>query len=469
MKAVPLKSVTGAGGLDRLDSPRIGDLLIREGRLNRHDLEAALDAQRATSQPLGRILVSQGVVSSADLAEALAAQWGLGTADLEELAPDLTLAKPEDLDTYLQYGVMPYQQIGGMTSYVIADPELAQPALAALSEPPGIAFVLLAPRQQIDANLRRAFASTLAQRAVVRSPSGTSVRTLHGPRMAMGAVLAVLITALIFGGEIPVTIGLLLLFGITVATTSLRLLALFASYRAPVEQELPEGAISLSGKRAPPIVSLMIPLYREAHMLPRLIKALQAVDYPRELLDVMLLIEEDDFTTQQAVDRAQLPPWLRAITVPPGQPRTKPRAMNHALDYVRGEIVGILDAEDVPEPQQISEVVRMLREAPPEVACVQCQLGYYNISENWMSRCFTLEYAIWFDVLLRGFQWLRLPIPLGGTSVYFRRSALKAIGGWDAHNVTEDADLGMRLARAGKRCAVSRSLTQEEANCRLWP
>ncbi|MEM9046620.1 MAG: glycosyltransferase family 2 protein [Pseudomonadota bacterium] len=469
VRAVPLKLVSGAGGLDRLDSPRIGDLLTRNGRLSRAELEKALEAQADTGQPLGRILVARELVDQEDVSEALAAQWGLGTADLDALAPDPALAKAEDLETYLHYGLLPYQQIGTLTSYVIGDPELAQPALASLRESPPIALVLLAPRPAIDAAVRRAFAPALARRAATMSPPSTSVRTLDRARMAMGAVLAAIVFTLLFGGTFPVVLGLITLFCITSATTLLRLCALFASHRAPVEQLLPEGAIALSGKRRPPVVSLMIPLYREANMIPRLIKALEALDYPRELLDVMLLVEADDKATLNALAITEMPPWLRAITVPPGAPRTKPKAMNHALDYVRGEVVGILDAEDVPDPQQIAEVVGILRDAPPEVACVQCQLGYYNVEENWMSRCFTLEYAIWFDVLLRGFQWLHLPIPLGGTSVYFRRSALKAIGGWDAHNVTEDADLGMRLARAGKRCAVSRSLTREEANCRAWP
>ncbi|MEO1458479.1 MAG: glycosyltransferase [Pseudomonadota bacterium] len=109
---------------------------------------------------------------------------------------------------------------------------------------------------------------------------------------------------------------------------------------------------------------------------------------------------------------------------------------------------------------------RALAEAPEEVGCVQCQLSYYNARENWVTRCFQLEYAIWFEVLLRGFQRLGLPIPLGGTSVYFRREALVTAGGWDAHNVTEDADLGMRLARRGLRTLVLDSVTEEEANCR---
>ena len=149
--------------------------------------------------------------------------------------------------------------------------------------------------------------------------------------------------------------------------------------------------------------------------------------------------------------------------------KTKPRAMNYALPFCRGDIVGVYDAEDRPDPGQIRAVVQHLQAAPPEVACVQGYLDFYNSADNWLSRCFTLEYAIWFRVVLLGVQRLGLPIPLGGTSVFFRRGVLEQIGAWDAHNVTEDADLGMRLARFGYRCEMIASTTWEEANCRVGP
>ena len=143
--------------------------------------------------------------------------------------------------------------------------------------------------------------------------------------------------------------------------------------------------------------------------------------------------------------------------------------MNYALPFCRGDIVGIYDAEDRPDPGQIRAVVHHLQSAAPEVACVQGYLDFYNGSQNWLARCFTLEYAIWFRVVLLGVQRLGLPIPLGGTSVFIRRGVLEQLGGWDAHNVTEDADLGMRLARFGYRCEMIASTTLEEANCRVGP
>jgi len=144
--------------------------------------------------------------------------------------------------------------------------------------------------------------------------------------------------------------------------------------------------------------------------------------------------------------------------------------MNFALPFCKGEIIGVYDAEDKPDSAQLTLVARYLMAAPPEVACVQGFLDFYNPRQNWISRCFTIEYSSWFRVLLRGVQYLNMPIPLGGTTVFFRTEVLKKLGAWDAHNVTEDADLGMRLARQGYRCEMIPSTTREEANChaRAW-
>ena len=78
-------------------------------------------------------------------------------------------------------------------------------------------------------------------------------------------------------------------------------------------------------------------------------------------------------------------------------------------------------------------------------------LDFYNPRTNWLARCFTIEYAGWFRLVLPGLAAPWPAVPLGGTTLFFRRDVLEQLGGWDAHNVTEDADLGMRLARHGYR------------------
>lgn len=157
------------------------------------------------------------------------------------------------------------------------------------------------------------------------------------------------------------------------------------------------------------------------------------------------------------------------MVVPADGIQTKPRALNYALPLCRGTIIGVYDAEDRPEPAQLRKIAAHFAVAAPQIACLQGCLDFYNTERNWIARCFAIEYAQWFRVLLRGMQVLHLPIPLGGTTLFFRRAALERLGGWDAHNVTEDADLGIRLARFGMRCEIVETTTLEEANYRALP
>jgi cellulose synthase/poly-beta-1,6-N-acetylglucosamine synthase-like glycosyltransferase len=213
----------------------------------------------------------------------------------------------------------------------------------------------------------------------------------------------------------------------------------------------------------------MVALYRESDIAARLIRRLGRLDYPRALLDIVLVVEEGDQMTRLALARADLPPWMRVVIAPVGRVKTKPRALNFGLTQCRGSIIGVYDAEDAPEPDQIRRVVDRFHQRGSEVACLQGVLDYYNPRTNWLARCFTVEYAGWFRVILPGLQRLGLPLPLGGTTLFFRREILEQLGGWDAHNVTEDADLGMRLARHGYRTEVIATTTYEEANCRALP
>ncbi len=241
----------------------------------------------------------------------------------------------------------------------------------------------------------------------------------------------------------------------------IRLTALKALHHPPLP-----AFLRASGNTPTPRITLLVPLFREENTLPRLIRSLRALDYPTTHLEIFLLTEEIDTTTATALARIPLPRHIRPLTVPRDWLQTKPKAMNYALPHCTGEIIGIYDAEDRPEPDQLRKVASGFANAPADVACLQGQLDYYNARENWISRCFTIEYATWFRVVMHGVQALGLPIPLGGTTLFFRRDILDRIGGWDAHNVTEDADLGMRLARFGYRTRIIETTTWEEANHR---
>jgi cellulose synthase/poly-beta-1,6-N-acetylglucosamine synthase-like glycosyltransferase len=212
-----------------------------------------------------------------------------------------------------------------------------------------------------------------------------------------------------------------------------------------------------------PVYTILAPLYREAHMLPGLVNALARLDWPAAKLDIKLILESVDTETIAAAQALQLPGNFEIVVVPAHEPRTKPKALNYALPLARGEYLVIYDAEDRPEPDQLRRAFAAFQSGPPNLATVQARLNLYNVHDNWLTRQFTIEYCALFDGLLPTLDRLELPIPLGGTSNHFRVSALRWLAAWDPHNVTEDADLGMRLARNGYRCRVLDSTTYEEA------
>ena len=212
-----------------------------------------------------------------------------------------------------------------------------------------------------------------------------------------------------------------------------------------------------------PRLSLLVPLFRETDIVDRLVKRLSRLEYPRSRLEVLLILEHGDTATAATLGNSELPNWFRVVVVPPGHPQTKPRALNYALDHAKGEIIGVYDAEDAPAPYQLRTVAEAFATADPSVACLQGVLDFYNARSTWLTRCFAIDYATWFRLVLPGLVRLGFVIPLGGTTVFFRRDILEKVGRWDAHNVTEDADLGIRLARRGYRTEFISSVTLEEA------
>lgn len=199
-------------------------------------------------------------------------------------------------------------------------------------------------------------------------------------------------------------------------------------------------------------------------MVPQLVDALDALDYPREKLQILLVVEPDDAETATALAIRADWPGFEVIVAPALGPRTKPKAMNAALPFARGTYVGVYDAEDIPDPLQLREVCTVFAAPGSErLGCVQARLAIDNLADGWITRQFAAEYAGYFDVVLPMLATCRLPLPLGGTSNHFRRDALEGVGAWDPYNVTEDADLGVRLAASGWQTAVIASTTDEEA------
>ena len=213
-----------------------------------------------------------------------------------------------------------------------------------------------------------------------------------------------------------------------------------------------------------PRYTVLVPAYNEPEVVADLIGAMSALEYPADELQVLLLLEADDEVTINAAKACTQSEMITTVLVPPANPRTKPKACNYGLYFATGEIITIYDAEDLPEPLQLRRVVGAFRQLPDDIACVQAKLAYHNGHQNMLTAWFTAEYALWFGYLLPGMMRSTSPIPLGGTSNHLRRDVLDKIGSWDPFNVTEDADLGLRIDASGYHTAVVDSTTLEEAN-----
>ncbi len=233
------------------------------------------------------------------------------------------------------------------------------------------------------------------------------------------------------------------------------------------EEQIDDAIVHALADADWPRYTILCPLYRETEVVPQFVRAMQRLDYPTDKLQILFLTEEGDVETRTAIEAMHLPQHLSIVTVPAGQPRTKPRACNFGLLQATGDYVVIYDAEDIPDPLQLKKAVLTFANHDSDLACVQAKLNYYNANQNLLTRWFTVEYSLWFDLMLPGMQQTKLPLPLGGTSNHFRMEVLRRVGAWDPFNVTEDCDLGLRLARSRLKTIVLNSTTYEEANSQV--
>ena len=230
---------------------------------------------------------------------------------------------------------------------------------------------------------------------------------------------------------------------------------------------LPQKKMQRLPDRQLPVYTVIAALYREAKSVGPMMQAIDAFDYPREKLQVILALEPNDLATRAAIARLGPMPHVQVLIAPATGPQTKPKALNCALPFARGSFTAVFDAEDRPDPGQLRAALDAFRSHDADVACAQASLCIDNDEDSWLSRTFAAEYAGQFDVFLPGLAAMRMPLPLGGSSNHFRTAVLREVGGWDAYNVTEDADLGFRLARLGYRSVTFDSTTNEEAPIRF--
>jgi cellulose synthase/poly-beta-1,6-N-acetylglucosamine synthase-like glycosyltransferase len=448
----------------------MGRHLIEQGIITPWQLFHALDRHHEWDTTLAEILMSKGWITEHQALEALAQYYTAQHVDFKRDPPDQRLSELLSPEFCLKHCIVPWVGLGGLVILATSRPDRFEALRPQL--PPSLrgSLIAVASEADIHTHLEQTHRRYLTRAAEKRVPAEESCRTWsnwprrHWPLLT-GLILVVVTTAWVAPMYLYLFLMAWALVTLVVAT-ALKLSALIARWQQGSVGNVPSEA---KGIRLPRI-SVMVPLFHEREIAHALVSRLARLTYPKALLDIVLVLEETDELTHHTLSQATLPNWIRVIEVPAGSGiTTKPRALNYALDFCKGDIIGIWDAEDAPAPDQLQKIAVRFAQAPKEVACLQGILDYYNPYTNWLSRCFTIEYATWFRVMLPGVAHLGLAIPLGGTTVFFRRKALEELGGWDSHNVTEDADLGIRLARHGYRTELINTVTQEEANCHFWP
>ncbi|PIB24527.1 hypothetical protein BFP76_04820 [Amylibacter kogurei] len=446
------------GGLSRSTVGSVGNV----DRVSPLALLDALKLHNGSNQHVSDVTRAGNFAQAADMLDHLYQTYDLPFVDIDVERIDPALADLFDPTLCLKHVFVPISRSGKTLTLALGDPSLREHIKSLAKKLPfHLRFVSAAPDAVLN-HLCETHRDFLTQKARTTCPEKFSCRELLRPynrRIILGVAI---IFFCILGYFNQLGTGLVMWIIITLFfNTAMKCICMIGYFR----QKSPDIAPVLNL----PKVSIMIPLLREENIIDRLILRMTRLKYPRSLLEICLVIEENDTTTRAHLNDHILPKWMRVVVVPNDTLQTKPRALNYALDFCQGDIIGIYDAEDAPEENQILTVAAHLQNGPENLACVQAALDYYNTRTNWLSRCFTIEYAILFRVILRGLQHFNLPIPLGGTSVFFKRSAIETLGRWDAHNVTEDAELGMRLYRLGWRCEVTDSTTYEEANYRAIP
>jgi cellulose synthase/poly-beta-1,6-N-acetylglucosamine synthase-like glycosyltransferase len=411
-----------------------------------------------------RVLVAQGAISETHYAKALAFALGARCGSLARIPRTACPVKDSALIEAATTGIL-WIETGRGRFLVIAPRDMAARRLVnAVRSAPALAahIWLTTPADLLDFVQRHA-ARAIADKAVdglkAARPDFSASRVRSRPPLLPLAGILVAIAAYVAmpaSAMIAVDVALALIF---LGWTALRLAgALTTSLMWRRRKPIPDDAL--------PVYSIIVALYREAPSVEGLVAAFDAFDYPREKLDITFVLEPDDEETRAAFARLPLGSPYTILTAPAAGPKTKPKALNAALPFARGEIVAVFDAEDRPEPDQLRRAVQAFRGGGDRLACVQARLTIDNAADNWLTRMFAAEYAGLFDVFLPGIAAWRLPLPLGGSSNHFRTSILRQAHGWDPYNVTEDADLGMRLARLGCHTAVIDSTTYEEAPAR---
>lgn len=455
-----------------LGRKNIGTYLLENGYITRRQLNEALDLSQRTGVRLGQALLIKQFIREKQMYEILAKQADLKFVDLKDVRIHEDIVRLVDAEIEREYGMLPIKMTKTELTLAIVDP-IDKRGIEKVEEITGKKVHLVVTSEEslehaLESIYSTDYTTTSTSNLLTRSPRESAFKVLSKGQTIFFSILFFLSLTWMIIDFTSFTITMnelvtIFYIGFSVYKFYLVYSAMNHDCEVPVSDE---ELMALDQKKLP-LYTLLVPVYKEADVLPDLMKSLARLDYPNTKLDIKILMEEDDTETIQRFYELDLPPHFKATIVPGSQPKTKPKACNYGLIHAKGEYVVIFDAEDRPDHDQLKKAVVAFEKSDSNVVCIQAKLNYYNRTQNLLTQWFTSEYSMWFDLFLPGLDASEAPIPLGGTSNHFKRRALVEVGAWDPHNVTEDADLGMRLYKRGFHTRTIDSTTYEEANSRM--
>ncbi len=444
----------------------LGQILLQKKIITEEQLKDALEIQEKTGSTLGQILISYHEIRPLLIDQTIAEQFNLKYYDIATDHESIILSDL-DLET-ARFCVDNLAFPLNDSTWIVAD--LDEKKMNFLREKlgPEINFAITTRYQvlyQLHLGFKNQF-SDLSVYALVKSfPDYSAGKVFLGKQLLVIYLMILASISWMFVApwsfllivNVFVTIFLIVSFGF-------KFLLVWKGSHLSVENKITKEDVDALNDKDLPMYTVLVPMYKEPEVLPIIVQSLKNMDYPKEKLDIKIVLEEDDDITLKKAHELNLEEYMEIIIVPKSMPKTKPKACNYALFFARGEYLTIYDAEDIPEPDQLKKAIACFKISPPKTAVVQARLNFFNPNENWLTRMFTMEYSLWFDFYLPALERIGVPIPLGGTSNHFKTSILRTIGAWDPFNVTEDADLGIRFSQQGYIVQVVNSTTYEEAN-----
>ncbi|MFP3015628.1 MAG: glycosyltransferase family 2 protein [Wolbachia sp.] len=375
--------------------------------------------------------------------------------NVEKIKFDSSLCKEPEKLFYYKFNIIPWQKLNNTTFFMVED--TSRDINRWVEAHYGIDYVLIKVDSEQILNLLNSHfgISEFASNYLYYKNPNFSAKSVRISSMFFAFLL--IITSILTLTEKYAYFALILIFTIGCSSSLFKFVTKIFGLRKISNQKVDYDKVN------EPIYTILLPVFKESAVIEQLIESIKNLDYPKSKLDVKLQVESDDQETLEAIEKCTLPQYFEIIKVPHFLPRTKAKSCNYAMNFAKGKYVVIYDADDKPDPLQLKKALIEFNKGDEKLACVQAKLNYYNYGYNFLTKCFSLEYTSWFQYLLPEFQKMNIPIPLGGSSNHFSVEILKKVLLWDAYNVTEDADLGLRLAQMGYKTKIIDSETLEES------